>query len=171
MSEMNFNNIEEIKKYGFKGFESVKDLREDSSRIPQKKGVYLVLKPQDMDVKFLKTGTGGHFKDKDPNVSIDKLKAKWIEDTLVLYVGRTGSKSEDRTLYKRINELLRFGQGENIGHRGGRYLWQINHSEELVICWKEMQDEDPEEIWKQLLWDFESVYSKLPFANLRRPKR
>ncbi len=131
---------------------------------PKKKGVYLVLKPQDMDVDFLETGTGGHFKDKDPNVSIDKLKAKWIEDTLVLYVGRTG-----RTLYERINELLRFGQGENIGHWGGRYLWQINHSEELVICWKEMQDEDPEEIWKQLLWDFESVYSKLPFANLQRP--
>lgn len=162
---MNFNNIEEIKKYGFKCFESVKDLREDSSLIPQKKGVYLVLKPQDMDVKFLETGTGGHTKG-NPNVSIDKLKAKWIEDTLVLYVGRTG-----RTLYERINELLRFGQGENIDHWGGRYLWQINHSEELVICWKEMQDEDPEEIWKQLLWDFESVYSKLPFANLRRPKR
>ncbi|WP_256823742.1 hypothetical protein [Porphyromonas gingivalis] len=165
MSEMNFNNIEEIKKYGFKGFESVKDLREDSSRIPKKKGVYLVLKPQDMDVDFLETGTGGHTKG-NPNVSRDKLKAIRIEDMLVLYVGRTG-----RTLYKRINELLRFGQGENIGHRGGRYLWQINHSEELVICWKEMQDEDPEEIWKQLLWDFESKYSKLPFANLRRPKR
>ena len=164
--KMDYNNIEEIKEDGFKGFESVKKLRKNSSRIPQDKGVYLVLKPQDMDVKFLETGTGGHFKDKDPNVSIDKLKAKWIEDTLVLYVGRTG-----RTLYERINELLRFGQGENIGHWGGRYLWQINHSEELVICWKEMQDEDPEEIWKQLLWDFESVYSKLPFANLRRPKR
>ncbi|WP_257120648.1 hypothetical protein [Porphyromonas gingivalis] len=162
--KMDYNNIEEIKEDGFKGFESVKKLRKNSSRIPQDKGVYLVLKPQDMDVKFLETGTGGHFKDKDPNVSIDKLKAKWIEDTLVLYVGRTG-----RTLYERINELLRFGQGENIGHWGGRYLWQINHSEELVICWKEMQDEDPEEIWKQLLWDFESVYSKLPFANLQRP--
>lgn len=162
---MNFNNIEEIKKYGFKGFESVKDLREDSSRIPQKKGVYLVLKPQDMDVKFLKTGTGGHTKG-NPNVSRDKLKAKRIEHTLVLYVGRTG-----RTLYERINELLRFGQGENIDHWGGRYLWQINHSEELVICWKEMQDEDPEEIKNQLLLDFESKYSKLPFANLRRPKR
>lgn len=163
---MNFNDIDEIKKDGFKGFKRVKDLRENSLFIPQDKGVYLVLKPRDMDVKFLETGTGGHFKDKDPNVSIDKLKAKWIEDTLVLYVGRTG-----RTLYERINELLRFGQGENIGHWGGRYLWQINHSEELVICWKEMQDEDPEEIWKQLLWDFESVYSKLPFANLQRPKR
>ncbi len=34
---MNFNNIEEIKKYGFKGFESVKVLREDSSRIPKRK--------------------------------------------------------------------------------------------------------------------------------------
>lgn len=160
---MNFNNIEEIKKYGFKGFESVKDLREDSSRISKKKGVYLVLKPQDMDVDFLETGTGGHTKG-NPNVSRDKLKAKRIENMLVLYVGRTG-----RTLYKRINELLRFGQGENIGHRGGRYLWQINHSEELVICWKEMQDEDPEEIKNRLLLDFESKYSKLPFANRQRP--
>ncbi|MCE8183250.1 hypothetical protein JFY62_08330 [Porphyromonas gingivalis] len=160
---MNFNNIEEIKKYGFKGFESVKDLREDSSRIPKKKGVYLVLKPQDMDVDFLETGTGGHTKG-NPNVSRDKLKAKRIEDMLVLYIGRTG-----RTLYKRINELLRFGQGESIGHWGGRYLWQINHSEELVICWKEMQDEDPEEIKNRLLLDFESKYSKLPFANRQRP--
>ena len=160
---MNFNNIEEIKKYGFKGFESVKDLREDSSRIPKKKGVYLVLKPQDMDVDFLETGTGGHTKG-NPNVSRDKLKAKRIEDMLILYIGRTG-----RTLYKRINELLRFGQGESIGHWGGRYLWQINHSEELVICWKEMQDEDPEEIKNRLLLDFESKYSKLPFANRQRP--
>lgn len=165
---MNFNDIEEIKKDGFKGFKRVKDLRENSLFIPQDKGVYLVLKPRDMDVKFLETGTGGHTKG-NPNVSIDKLKAKWIEDTLVLYVGQTGSKSEDRTLYERIDELLRFGQGENIGHWGGRYLWQINHSEELVICWKEMKDEDPEEIKNQLLWDFESEYSKLPFANLQRP--
>ncbi len=36
---MNFNNIEEIKKYGFKCFESVKDLREDSSRIPKKRSM------------------------------------------------------------------------------------------------------------------------------------
>ena len=97
---MNFNDITQIQEAGFTGFKTMKELFKDSSIIPQIKGVYMVLNPTKKG-EFLPVGTGGHFKRKDPNVSIDVLKLNWV-DSLVVYIGQAGGGASNATLNSRL---------------------------------------------------------------------
>jgi len=66
MINVNFNNIDELKKAGFLGFKKMNDLFKDCSSIPKEKGVYLVLNPNFREEEYFQIGTGGHFKGKKP---------------------------------------------------------------------------------------------------------
>lgn len=63
-------------------------------------------------------------------------------------------------------EYLDFGQGQNIGHWGGRYVWQLKDSAELVVCWKRV-DGNAKQVEKQMIKAFHEKHGKYPFANLR----
>ncbi len=161
-------SIAGLRSQGFDGFVTVADLRRGNrDNIPAVPGVYLVLRDCASHPEFLDVGTGGRFKNKDPNVSVSKLKDEWVEGAVIVYVGQAGSKSK-RTLKKRIGELIRFGQGSPVGHRGGRLIWQLRGADRLLVCWKEVADDDPRELEKELIAAFKSVYGdRRPFANLR----
>lgn len=146
----------------FEGFKSVKELRMSLKDVPQNKGVYVVIRDKETEPEFVEIGTGGHFKGKDPNVPIEKLEKEWVKDTSIVYIGQTGE-----TLNERIETLLRFGQGENKGHWGGRLLWQLKDAEDLLIAWKEYPNDDPHKIEKEMLKEFKDKHNKLPFANLK----
>lgn len=169
---MNNWNLNEIKASDFKGFVSVSKLKNNFNQIPDERGVYLILKP-DKSINFLKIGTGGYFKNKNPNVETDILRKKWIETALVIYIGQAGGvrngKWSNSTLRKRIKDYLKFGNGKNIGHSGGRYIWQIEESSELIVCWKELPEkiEDPCKVESKLIQDFKNKYGFRPFANLK----
>lgn len=163
---MDYKSIESIKNNGFNGFKTIAELNYDNSVIPKKRGVYLVLIPTIEMPEFLSIGTGGFFKGRNPNIPVNQLKMKWVDDTRVIYIGKAGNLTGNATLYSRLNQYLRFGQGKNIGHWGGRLIWQIKDSSKLIICWKPVPNIDPREYEKQLLNDFISQYSKLPFANI-----
>lgn len=108
--------MEEIVKYkeeGFSGFVKVSDLLASSSIIPQSGGVYVVLRVTDSKPQFHEVGTGGHFKGKDPNVSIAELENNIVDGSLTMYIGKATS------LRKRLEQLLRFGAGANVGHWEG----------------------------------------------------
>lgn len=85
------NNIESLEILGFERFRTKAELFVDSSMIPKGKGVYLVLNYDTSTPFFLKKGTGGYFKLKDPNVSLAELKKNWVLGTLVVYVGKATS--------------------------------------------------------------------------------
>lgn len=68
--------IEDLKNDSFEGFIAIEKLKDDRSMVPQKPGVYFVLRLCETEPKFLEIGTGGFFKQKNPNVSIEKLKNK-----------------------------------------------------------------------------------------------
>ena len=155
-----FNDIDEIKRTGFSGFYRIRELINDSSLIPISGGVYLVLNNYNNAVDFLEIGTGGYFKGKNPNVPLAVLRREWVDNTKVIYVGKATS------LKSRIKQYLGFGQGKNIGHYGGRYIWQIKHSTDLIVCWKTIAS-NPEQFESELLRQFLSIYGCLPFANLR----
>lgn len=154
--------IENLKAQGFKGFKSVNELRKSLEGISNVKGIYVVLRLQDDAPEFVEQGTGGHFKKKNPNVAVEKLKTDWVDGTPIVYMGQT-----ERDLKKRLGELIRFGQGEAVGHWGGRYLWQLKDAEKLIIAWKELTADDPKKIERDMLNTFKSTFNKLPFANLR----
>lgn len=155
--------LNELKGKGFHGFISIQKLMEDDGCIPEKKGVYIVLRENTKVPDFLTTGTGGFFKRKDPNVTIEELKRNWVNDSQIMYIGQTGA-----TLKSRLKQYLNFGQGKAVGHKGGRYIWQLKDSRSLLICWKELPDQDPREIEKQMILDFKKAHDgQRPFANLQ----
>jgi hypothetical protein len=159
---------------GFEGFKTIEELFLSCSSIPKVKGAYLVLREVGKTPKFLQTGVGGHFKSKDPNIEINRLKEKWVYDTEILYIGKAGDdcsvKSSSQNLNKRVSCYMKFGMGKAVGHYGGRYIWQLKDYRNLVLCWKTLpeKDADPRDLEKKMLNEFYDTYGTLPFANLKK---
>ncbi len=151
----------------FSGFKTVSHLRNNLHLIPKVPGVYLVFRNDTDNPKFLTVGSGGHFKDREPNVPLNELSANWVEDASVVYIGKAGSLTGSATLLSRIKQLLQFGDGKNIGHWGGRLLWQLADHEELVIAWKEITDQEPKAVETVMIQEFKDYFGQRPFANLQ----
>jgi hypothetical protein len=165
---LTFSVLDELRALGFVGFKKMSELFDDYSCIPKMRGVYMVLTSDSMKQEYLEIGTGGFFKDKNPNISIADLKSNWVNETIVLYIGKAGSMSGSSTLYKRLRQYLLFGQGKNIGHYGGRLIWQLKNSKDLIVCWKELTKNDPDELESKLIGKFKLLFGKRPFANLTK---
>ena len=160
---MKFNTIDDLKASGFEGFIPVAQLQTDSTAIPRTAGGYMVVYTGENIPEFLPCGTGGFFKGKDPNVSITELETNWVKNTCVVYIGKART-----TLRKRLNQYLKFGNRQNIGHWGGRYIWQIKNSGNLLLCRKPTPDEDPETVETALIARFKEQHGgHRPFANLK----
>jgi ADP-ribosylglycohydrolase len=144
--------------------EYLADCRFVSEKLPRQKGVYFVIYPHESpDEAFLQEGTGGYYKGKNPNISVELLHENWVEDADILYIGETKA-----TLRERVTALLKFGNGKNVAHRGGRLLWQHKESHNFRVYWYACSDnENPVELEKELIKDFKTHYNeKRPFANL-----
>ena len=82
----------------------------------------------------------------------------------VLYIGKSNA------LRRRLKEYASFGAGSPIGHWGGRYIWQLSDSDELLVAWKACgEDETPDYLEAQLLGRFKRIHGRLPFANIADP--
>lgn len=152
--------IENYRKDGFTGFVPVSKLRSAASLLPDSGGVYIVVRDSDNSPEFLANGTGGFFKGKNPNVGLEELESNYVAGSKVVYIGKATS------LKKRVSQLLRFGAGSAVGHWGGRYLWQLADSDNLLIAWKTTPTTDPRAEEIKMLEEFVSRHGKLPFANL-----
>jgi transcriptional regulator with XRE-family HTH domain len=148
---------------GFDGFVKVESLRDGCPQVPEAPGVYLVLRVGDQPVDFLERSVGGAFKGRDPSLELARLQSEWIDEAEVAYVGSAGN------LRRRVDQLVRFGRGEPIGHWGGRALWQLTDHRDLIVAWQAA--EDPVGREAALLAAFREQYGRLPFANLRTVNR
>ena len=158
---MRYKDIEELKRNGFVGFKTIAEMKNGGCReLPRPGGVYLIVRPQNTKPQFLTVGTGGHFKGQDPNVSIEELKANWVEYTCVVYIGKATS------LKNRVSAYMSFGKGSNVGHWGGRLVWQLADSDKLLVCWKQT-DSDPRQVEKDMIKEFRDQYGAWPYANLQ----
>lgn len=144
---------------GFDGFKPIRDLQDDAEGVSRKPGVYVVVRADDAPPRFLMRNPAGRPKGENPTVRIDRLQDKWIPNAQTLYIGST-----KRALRDRIAELVRFSRGQNVGHRGGRYLWQVERSCDFKVAW--LEDENPREKERELLAEFKRCFGCLPFANL-----
>jgi len=159
----------DFQELGFEGFSPISELiLSNLAGVPRLPGVYVVLRECSDTPKFLDVGTGGHFKGKNPNVSISELTDNWASDAATIYIGKAGGQKSASNLAKRIGSYLKFGTGQPVGHWGGRLTWQLADALDLVICWK--TDEFAERLEAELIDDFYQLYGKLPFANLQKPK-
>lgn len=125
--------------------------------------MYAVLRETDQAPRFLDANPGGRFKDRDPTVPVSTLSSKWVKGAQTLYIGKGDN------LQRRLKQYARFGRCEKVGHWGGRYIWQLADSEDLLVCWKRCNPEvSARALETELLEAFVARYGKLPFANINR---
>ena len=163
--KIDWASIDNFKKSGFKGgwqFKHMRTFVQDDTLdeyVPRDSGVYMVLRNSSSAPEFVLKGTGGFYQRKNPNVQITRLKREWVADALVIYIGCSGN------LNNRIKLLMQFGEGQAVRHWGGRLIWQLEHADQLQVCWKEtLQQEETKE---NLISSFQLKYGKKPFANLK----
>lgn len=153
---------------GFLGFEPLRSMPARCPAVPPVGGVFAAVLPsaEGCPPAFLETSVGGHFKQQDPTVTGDELAANWVPNAETLYIGSSND------IRRRIHEFAEYGRGKRIGHRGGRYLWQLVDHDRLVICWRRIDARRrPRDVESDLLSEFYDQYVALPFANLRWPRR
>lgn len=165
--DIDFNNIESLKKHGFTGFQSIESLYLNSASIPKRMGIYMVIYLPEKEPSFLQNGTGGNFKKKDPNLLIKELQENWVRKTKVIYIGKAGGMESGATLNSRLEQYLDFGHGKPVGHWGGRLIWQIENPGRLLLCWKPLTSSEPRDEELKLIQHFISMYGKRPYANLK----
>ncbi|MDI9941519.1 hypothetical protein QM806_39945 [Rhodococcus sp. IEGM 1351] len=150
---------------GFAGFVRFSEL--PTAQVPTDPGVYVVIRVAETDPEFLEKSPAGRFKGKDPSVPVASLEDAWIPGSPVMYLGKAnGGATGRRGLRKRLDEYRRHGTGEPVGHWGGRYIWQLADSEDLVVGWKPTADTDARILERQMIAEFSADHAKRPFANL-----
>ncbi|MCL6421955.1 hypothetical protein Bequi_00900 [Brachybacterium sp. JHP9] len=163
-----------LTRIGFRGFVPFADLLTvPVEALPNVDGVYVVIRDSNDPPVFLEHSIAGHFKGRDPTVTdLSALERAWVSGAHVLYIGKAAiGKAGRRGLRKRLEEYRRFGDGEPVGHSGGRLVWQMADHADLLVAWCPTPGRDPEEVETQLLDAFVDEYGKIPFANLRLGKR
>ena len=159
--------INTVRTEGFVGFKTMDELRSSSlAEVPREPGVYLALRTTNKPPQFLQVSTGGFHKKKNPTVPITTLQTRWVADTPIIYIGKSGGAGIEATLQERVNQLLDFGAGRSVGHYGGRFLWQLTDSGALTICWKVLSDVAPNSVKKAMIQQFEIAFGRKPFANI-----
>ncbi|WP_156377801.1 hypothetical protein [Sphingopyxis sp. Root1497] len=155
-------NRVDLEKRGFGIWTPLRNARE-VGLLPNFPGVYAVSYAGEAPLDWPVSSCGGWHKGRNPAVHPDRLRAEWVEDTDLVYIGKT-----DRTLAKRIGEFERFGNGEPVAHWGGRLVWQLPDPAMLTIGWLELAPGQASSAEAAMLGEFFDRYGKLPFANLRR---
>lgn len=156
--------IDHLRHLGFIGFVPLAGLPKGCRSLPAEPGVYVVLRDPASTHGYLSRSVGGRFKGQDGTVDVPTLFDAWVPGPDCLYIGRTTTR-----LRSRVDSLVAYGRGEPVGHRGGRYLWQLEQHGELLVAWR--VNDDPIRAERELLDAFEDCYGRLPFANLVRGGR
>lgn len=141
-------------------------MKQKCNEVADKCGVYVVYCPSDIVVRF-KEGTDGlsQYKGRNLIAGIQILQEKWVLQSRILYIGKTGGSSN--TLQRRIRQYVRYGYREVDNHRGGRYIWQIEDNKKLLIGYRALDGEDAGMYESKMSEQFEQHFGKLPFANLK----
>jgi hypothetical protein len=130
--------------------------------VPHGPGAYVVSRSSTDAPSFLPTSPAGHFKGKDPSVPTERLRAEWVDGATIIYIGKAD------VLRRRLHQYARFGAGEPVGHWGGRLIWQLADSGELLVAWHALATtETARSFERRLLLRFGELYKgRRPFANL-----
>lgn len=131
--------------------------------VPNEKGIYVVLKPEEMILNLLPTTTAiTSYNNRNLLYDLDALNKKYNNsDKTLLYIGKAGG--EKNKLKSRIGQLVRYGYGEVDNHRGGRAIWQIQNNKDLLIGYFLCNEPNSKE--KELLEKYKDMYGVLPLAN------
>lgn len=131
--------------------------------LPTESGVYLVVRDTSEAPSFVEKSGAGWFKRQDPSYPIATVVANWVADARVVYIGKAAGK---RGLRQRIGQLIDFGFGRAVGHRGGRALWHLQDHATLRLRWMVCDKGDARALESWRLQQFRDHHGMLPFANM-----
>jgi hypothetical protein len=102
------------------------------------------------------------FSSVDPTVSLSALKANWVDDARVLYIGKADS------LNTRIRAMAAFGHGIRAAHLGGRVVWQLKESPILLVGWRPLRPGfTPLQDETDMIDKFRTAYGQPPLQTTR----
>ncbi|MFT4050300.1 MAG: GIY-YIG nuclease family protein [Solirubrobacterales bacterium] len=148
---------------GFIGWASWHELLEGGfDGIPNGPACYVVFRVSTEFPEFIDESCGGHFKGKNPTVTTATLTDNWINRANVVYVGKANNAR------RRIREFALFGTGKPVGHRGGRFIWQLPDSTSLLVAWHPIDWEESARAYERRLLEAFALANSgtRPFANL-----
>ena len=134
--------------------------RSECENIPETSGVYWVLRPVGMPIRF----TEQIYNRSASLYSAEMLSSKYLncENQEVLYIGKAESK---KGLRQRLKQYMNYGWNNATNHKGGRAIWQIKDAGLLLLAYEECEDARARE--KQLLSDYKAENGSYPLANWR----
>ena len=146
----------------FKGFKTIRELKESCSEVPSSNGVYLVLRRNNQQPIFSISSLGGYVKvpNDSPCYSLSYLQEQYVNGTCILYIGKS------KNMRRRLRSYMRFGQGKRASHGGGRAIWQMTDVDDFVICWAETLENSRMVEWRMIQAFKLSHEGKRPFANM-----
>jgi hypothetical protein len=144
----------ELERVGFVGF--VPLIGMDRTQLPRRHGVYVVVHQLDQEPEFLDSNVI----DKWPPYQPAHLRERWLTDVPVVYIGKAEGKVG---LHRRVGAFSR----QATNHSGGRSLWQLEKSEDLLVAWLETPGESALAVEQQYLQAFKAEHGSYPFANRR----
>lgn len=128
------------------------------SCVPEASGIYRVLRPEGMTVRFTE-----HIYNRSAKLyPAEKLSGKYMAcaDQEVLYIGKANGR---KGLRQRIKQYIHYGWNYAANHKGGRAIWQIEDAGLLLLAYEECEDAEAQE--KQLLADYKAKNGSYPLAN------
>ena len=150
---------EALERAGFAGF--IRMNSSSTADAPAAAGVYVVYRPATARPVFLpKSKADRH---RDPSQLLDVVAQAWVDGAQVVYIGKA------TFLRRRIAQYRRFGAGTSDTHWGGRYIWQLDDQDELLVAWRAIAaGEIPQAAETALIAHFMARHQgRMPFANLR----
>lgn len=154
---------DELRARGFEGFIGFKDV--NPADLPTQPGVYVILRENDALPSFLTRSPAGWFKGKDPTVPVAELEESWPDGAHCVYIGKAASPTPRRHLRKRLTEFRRYGDGEPVGHQGGRRIWQLADADDFIVAWMRTPDRDPDQVESELIAEFVETHGRRPIGN------
>ncbi|WP_247424644.1 hypothetical protein [Ralstonia pseudosolanacearum] len=131
--------------------------------VPTVSGVYVVVREAASAPTFLRDSRAGQFKGLDPSYPEAIVKAAWVPNATVVYIGKGAGRNG---LRQRVGQLVNFAYGANIGHRGGRLLWHLSDWEDLLVRWMDCPGASAAAIKADLIKRFQREHGdRLPYAN------
>ena len=148
---------------GFAAGATVRALHDDQFKsLPKACGVYVVLRNPADEPRFLTNSGAGWFKGHDPSYPAHIVRSAWRAGASVVYIGKAGGVNG---LRRRVRELITFGLGKPVGHRGGRMLWHLADHESLHVRWMECPCDKADAMESELIERFRVVHTTRPLAN------
>ena len=163
-------SIEDLQRFGFQGFDLMKAW--DKNQIlglhtKDIEGVYVIARHSISTPEFTQEI---HHKPRPRVWSPAEAGQRWVEGVQTLYFGkgplrRPDSRGYRKGLANRIEEFRAHGFGRGASHYGGKLVWQLKDSDDLLLGWKSLREEESDQVESGLILGFRHLLGHQPYAN------